>query len=138
MKNKINVFFALVITIMTIPSCSNAQKGTNSETIAKNVSVEEFKKLVEANPKGQIIDVRTPGEYAQGNLKGSTLMTIGGEGFNSQLEKLDKKAPVYVYCKSGGRSGRAMGIMQKMGFTEVYNMNGGMMAWQRASYPTKE
>ena len=52
--------------------------------------------------------------------------------FKAQLEKLDKNKPVYVYCKVGGRSGQAAAQMQAMGFTAVYNLTGGMNAWNGA------
>jgi len=137
MKTKLNLFLAVLVVMIALPSCSTAQKS-NSEGKAVNVEVAEFKKLVEANPEGQIIDVRTPGEYAEGNLNGSKMMDINGKDFKDQLETLDKKAPVYVYCRSGGRSGRAMQMMSDMGFTEVYNMSGGFMAWSEAGYPSKK
>ena len=58
------------------------------------------------------------------------------EDFEKQLEKLDKEKPVAVYCKVGGRSGQAMGKMNKLGFKEVYNLDGGMDAWKSAGKPT--
>jgi len=76
--------------------------------------------------------VRTPDEWASGTIKGATKMNFFDKDFNAQLEKLDKTKPVYVYCKSGGRSGKATKQMKKMGFTAVYNLVGGIGAWDAA------
>ncbi len=59
-------------------------------------------------------------------------MNFFEKDFNAQLEKLDKTKPVYVYCKAGGRSGKATKQMKKMGFTTVYNLIGGIGAWDAA------
>ena len=136
-KNKISVLVALVIVLLTISSCE-AQKNSKEGTIAKDLNVSEFKKLVEANPTGQIIDVRTPEEQAQGYVTGAKFVDFFEANFDTEIAKLDKTKPVYVYCKSGGRSGKAMKKMNSMGFSEVYNLNGGMMAWEGAKYPTKK
>ncbi|MCT4582433.1 MAG: rhodanese-like domain-containing protein [Flavobacteriales bacterium] len=105
---------------------SPAQQNT---TIAKNVNVQEFKKLIE-NEAGTIVDVRTPGEFSQGNIKNALNINISGN-FSEEIQKLDKNKPVYLYCRSGGRSSRAMQTMTQMGFKEVYNLMGGYMAWSR-------
>lgn len=108
------------------------QHSTNSQqqqTIAKNVNVQEFKELIK-NGKGTIVDVRTPGEYGQGNIENSKNINVAGN-FAEEIQKLDKNKPVYVYCRSGARSTRAMGIMREMGFKEIYNLSGGYMAWSK-------
>lgn len=99
------------------------------KTIAKNVNVAEFKKLIESG-KGVLVDVRTPGEFNSGNIEGAKNINISGD-FANQIQKLDKDKPVYVYCRSGNRSGRAMQQMKGMGFKEVYNLSGGIGAWYR-------
>ena len=122
---------------ITAMSCSNKAEETNTtvqqenETISKDVNVTEFAKLVDEG-KGQVLDVRTPEEWASGTIKGATKMNFFDADFNTQLEKLDKNKPVYVYCKSGGRSGKAKKMMKEMGFTAVYNLNGGIGAWNGA------
>lgn len=99
------------------------------QSIAKNVNVQEFKELIK-NEEGTIVDVRTPGEYSQGNIENSKNINVAGN-FAQEIQKLDKNKPVYVYCRSGARSSRAMGMMNQMGFKEVYNLSGGFMAWSR-------
>jgi rhodanese-related sulfurtransferase len=107
----------------------NIKAENQTSLITKNVTVKEFKQLIEKG-NGAIIDVRTPGEYTRGNIEGSKNINIAGN-FSQEIQKLDKNKPVYVYCAVGGRSSRAMQMMNQMGFKEVYNLMGGYNAWSR-------
>lgn len=69
----------------------------------------------------KIIDVRTQDEFKQGHLKGSINIDIYDSNFSSQISKLDKNSDYKVYCRSGNRSGQALEIMKKLGFTKVEN-----------------
>jgi rhodanese-related sulfurtransferase len=105
--------------------------GEQAKTIFEDVEVDLFAELI-AKRKGQILDVRTPSEWEKGTLKGAIKMNYYDDNFTKQLSKLDKNKPVYVYCKSGGRSGKAAKQMQKMGFKKVINLLGGFNAWSGA------
>lgn len=102
------------------------------ESVYDDVSVEQFKELMVSMPEAQLLDVRTPGECAEGMIEGALAMDIQGSDFSTSLESLNKDLPVLVYCKSGGRSGRAMDMMEDLGFTKVYNLDGGITAWREA------
>ncbi|MFN5324311.1 MAG: rhodanese-like domain-containing protein [Bacteroidota bacterium] len=115
----------LLLFILSANSWSQAQNR-----VAKDVSVKEFAKLIETG-KGTLLDVRTPGEIAKGSIKGSVNLDFFDDNFETKLEQLDKKKPVYVYCASGGRSSDAMEMMKKKGFVEVYNLSGGYNAWNK-------
>ena len=106
-----------------------------AEIKIEGVSVTEFQALVIQN-NGIILDVRTPDEVAQGHIAGASILNIYDEDFERKLNLIQKDKPVYVYCRSGGRSSRAAQIMGKNGFSEVYNLEGGMGAWNRANLPT--
>ena len=96
--------------------------------IAENVDAEKFKALIEKG-NGMLLDVRTPGEVANGTIEGSTNIDFNSPNFKSEIEKSDKNQPMLLFCASGGRSGSAMRMMKDMGFKEVYNLNGGYMRW---------
>lgn len=131
MKNVMNMATAVVVVIMMV-SCSNGQTSKDG-SIAENVNVEEFSKhLADA----QILDVRTPEEWNEGIIEGAIMANFYDDDFEAQLEKLDKEKPVAVYCKSGGRSGQTMEQMNSLGFKEVYNLKGGIGAWNSAKKPT--
>jgi len=86
-----------------------------------------------------LLDVRTPEEYEQGHLKGATLIDyLEEKSFNEEIAKLDKNKTVYVYCRSGGRSGNAQEIMLKQGFKNVVNMDGGIDEWKKQGLPIEK
>lgn len=78
-----------------------------------------------------LLDVRTPGEYESGHLAGARNIDWNGGDFEQQVAKLDKDKPVMVYCQAGGRSAAAAAKLQSMGFTTVYNMDGGIGLWKQ-------
>ncbi len=134
-----NKIVGIVIAVVFMSSCSDAQvQSKEQKTVTTQTeSVEVINEVVDAktfqsklNDEGvQIIDVRTPNEYAQGNIKGSVNIDYFGSDFQTQLNKLDKSKPVLVYCAVGGRSGKAAKMMKKMGFMVVYDLRGGYNNW---------
>ncbi|MBT8327338.1 MAG: rhodanese-like domain-containing protein [Bacteroidia bacterium] len=75
-----------------------------------------------------VIDVRTPGEVASGYIKGThKFLNINDSNFETSINELDKSKTYIMYCRSGARSGRAAGFMISNGFTDVYNLEGGIL-----------
>ncbi len=85
-----------------------------------------------AQSGAQIVDVRTPQEFGSGHLDGALNMDISAPKFAENIARLDKNKPVYVYCAVGGRSASASNYLVKQGFAKVYDLSGGISAWQRA------
>ncbi|MGB0915494.1 MAG: rhodanese-like domain-containing protein [Crocinitomicaceae bacterium] len=131
-----NKIIGIFVVAMAFSSCSEAQvKSSNTETeqsgvINKVVDADQFKQLMTKDGV-QIIDVRTPNECAGGMIEGAKNIDYYGNDFQTQIATLDMSKPVLVYCKSGGRSGRAAGIMKELGFTEVYDLRGGYSNWPK-------
>lgn len=136
------LFLLLLTFVLFANACTQAQKKSenqtnqnkNNTTMYKNLSAEEFEKGMTA-PDAVIIDVRTPMEYSEGHIKNAKLIDIYDRNFTSEIEKLDKNKSYYVYCRSGSRSSSAAGYMVSKGFTKVYNLNGGIIAWASARKP---
>lgn len=103
----------------------------------KNVGVEEFDKLRQ-DKKNVVLDVRTPEEYAEGHIAGSTNIDINADDFQQKISKLDKGKTYLVHCASGGRSARACNQLGKLNFTKLYNLEGGMGAWEKAGKPVEK
>ncbi|KIX22754.1 rhodanese [Flavobacterium sp. 316] len=81
--------------------------------------------------KGIIVDVRTEEEVNRGRIPGSINIDIfKGQGFIYQVEELDKEKNYYVYCAAGSRSANACNIMRELGFTNAYNLVGGISEWE--------
>jgi rhodanese-related sulfurtransferase len=80
---------------------------------------------------GIIIDVRTEDEFESGKIPGALNIDIyKGQGFIYRVEELDKAKNFYVYCAAGVRSANACGVMQQLGFENVYNLLGGFSNWE--------
>lgn len=78
----------------------------------------------------QLIDVRTPQEYAAGNIDNAINYNIANEDtFLIQIQKLNKNRPVYLYCKAGVRSNKAAKLLKKEGFTKIFDYAGGYSDW---------
>jgi rhodanese-related sulfurtransferase len=95
----------------------------------QSISVEELKAKIDSGETFNLIDVREPNEHADFNV-GGILLPLG----QVQMMQLDdiesmKDEPVYVYCRSGNRSGQACLIMEAAGFKNTINVTGGMLAW---------
>jgi len=139
MRN-IKIIAFLILVSLGINSCTSSQSSPNGKEItqtgqiAKDVTVSEFNDFIKKG-EGQLIDVRTPNEFESGNIASSTNIDFYSAGFQDQLTKLDKNKPVYLYCRSGRRSGIAMNLMKDMGFISVYNLDGGIIAWQEQGLP---
>lgn len=108
--------------------CGNAK---NNESV-KTVNVEEFAEKM-AQKEVRLIDVRTPKEYAEGHLAGAENIDVKAADFAERIK--DIKGMVAVYCCGGRRSLKAAELLAKQGCT-VYNLDGGILAWQKAGMPT--
>ncbi len=108
-------------------SC-NGQTAKNSETI----DAKTFSEKIANTPNAQILDVRTPGEYASDHIDQAVNVNWLGDSFVKGTEKLDKTKPVFVYCKSGGRSQSAVEKLSELGFTTIYQLKGGILKWDAA------
>lgn len=123
----------LFVGFFLFTACSEAQNdpgtSTNQEkSISKVLSPEAFKSKMEEEGV-QLIDVRTTPEIKGGKIENSVQMDYNGANFQAQLESLDKSKPVLVYCASGRRSGNTAETLVSMGFTEVYDLEGGFNGW---------
>lgn len=93
----------------------------------KEVTVQELKKLIDENADFQLIDVREPHEYQVANLQGE-LIPLGQVEAN--VDKIARDKQVVVHCRSGARSGNAIAALEaRYGFTNLYNLKGGILAW---------
>ena len=96
----------------------------------QNISVEELKSKMDAGENFHLVDVREPQENAEYNI-GGTLLPLG-KITGMQIDPIEnlKDEEVIVYCRSGNRSGQAAMFLETMGFKNVKNLAGGMLAWK--------
>jgi rhodanese-related sulfurtransferase len=82
-----------------------------------------------------LVDVREYAEFAGGRVAGARLVPLGD--LDARARELDRDRPIYLICRTGRRSGEAQRRLRALGFDEVVNVCGGMMAWQDAGYPVE-
>jgi len=87
------------------------------------------------NPNFILLDVRTFGEHNQSHINGSQQLDYQSRDFDKLVNKLDKDKIYLVYCRSGMRSGASIDLMAKLGFKNLYNLAGGIMAWENCGLP---
>ncbi len=127
----------LLILSFIFLNCAQEKKSeSNSNTVAVSqeqevISLISPKELNGKNTEIQLVDVRTPEEYSEGHIKNATNINIFDDDFADQMSKLDKSKDIYVYCRSGKRSGKASKQLEEMGFTKVYDLQGGFLNWQK-------
>ena len=82
-----------------------------------------------------VIDVRTPEEFAEGHIEGATMIDFYSETFADEMAALDPDGTYLLYCRSGNRSGQATALMQQLGFEQVYDLEGGVVAYGGQGLP---
>lgn len=118
----------LVLTLaVTVAACGSAAEGT-----VTLVNAEASEQLIESTRDLVVLDVRTPEEVADGALPGAINIDLSSPEFTRQVAELDRNVPYFVYCRSGNRSAQAVRIMQDLGFTEIYELDGGILDWTEA------
>lgn len=119
-------FTLFTFSFLWMMSCLPQQKDVVKKIDKSTVQAEVIGKDV------QLVDVRTPMEYQEGHIDDAVNFDISNaETFAFQLEGLDKEKPVYVYCKKGARSNKAVEILKTKGFTQIYDYSGGYDDWKK-------
>lgn len=114
----------LIITIIFLSNC----KGQVKEVV--NIQVSDLQTILNTREGIQLVDVRTPAEWEGGTIKNAIKINVTAPDFEEKaLKTLSKEEPIYLYCRSGGRSLIAADILLKKGY-EVYNVEGGYLKWK--------
>jgi adenylyltransferase/sulfurtransferase len=93
------------------------------------LTVQELKSLRDSHDDHFLLDVRQPDEWEQANIPGATLIPLGE--LPERFSELPRNQKLIIHCKAGGRSARACAFLLEQGFTNVWNVEGGMDAWQQ-------
>ena len=120
--------FIFYMILQGFININNAQSGN-----FKQLSSSEFKKLLDE--KGTLLDVRTRGEFANGHIPRAGQLNYYSLDFRQKLLLTPKDEPVYLYCNTGYRSRKAAEILAENGYTNVYNLQHGIMEWELINLP---
>ena len=115
--------YILVVAFSTIFSCSLI----NNESI-NHMNSDELIDFIELND-AILVDVRTEDEYNSGYIENSLNIDYFSNDFSVNADKLDKNTPIILYCRSGNRSSMSANKISKLGFKEIYNLEGGILEW---------
>ncbi len=147
MREPRNLIIGLMAGTLLVAGCSGSESSTadpdtsepvinesSAETAGvRTVSAEEGAAIQASPPESLVIlDVRTADEFAAGHLEGAVVVDFYAEDFRAQLEELDPTVPYLLYCQSGNRSGQAAAMMEDLGYDDVANIDGGILAWSAA------
>jgi rhodanese-related sulfurtransferase len=115
--------FCVLLMVFGFTSCT-AQDGV------KSITTTELKALLEKE-NIQLLDVRSPEEIKQGAINTARFANyFDGDFYEKAVKQLDINKPVYLYCRSGNRSGKSAKILKAKGYT-VYNVLGGYNQWKK-------
>jgi phage shock protein E len=135
---------AIAAGLLALGGCGSSAAEPATDAAAESapsanggvVSVQRAAELA-ADPTITVIDVRTPEEFAQGHLAGAAMIDFQSSAFAEDVAALDPSGRYLVYCRSGNRSAQAVTLMRELGFDEVYDMEGGIVAWSGADLPVE-
>ncbi|WP_338762241.1 rhodanese-like domain-containing protein [Bernardetia sp. ABR2-2B] len=134
--------FSLSISLISCNETKKSDEIKNTESIetAEYTPKQKIEKLdaVDFNQKMtelrvyNIVDVRTAEEFAQASIPSAKNININDDSFEKKLDKLERIKPILIYCKSGGRSAKAVKKAKEMGFERIIELDGGMESWKAA------
>lgn len=110
--------------------------GNAQDVSVKKVSPSKLERKLKKDI--QLVDVRTEKEFNEHHIEKAVNINIEDENFEKTIQALDKSKSVYLYCRSGKRSDKAAQKMALLGFTKIYDLKGGILAWDKKKAKTKE
>ncbi len=135
MQNKIKTIVLLLIVVFINFGCENNQQNKSNLGEVIVISPSQFK---EKSVNHTIIDVRTPYEFKQGYIKGALNINLFDRNFIKKFENYDKKEPIFLYCRSGNRTSPAAKKLLNAGFLQVYDLDRGILNWERNKNPIEK
>ena len=109
----------------------------DAKTRVREINVEEARRRLSENPDARLIDVREDNEWEAGHAVGAEHMGRGIIERDIETKHPDKSAELILYCGGGYRSALACDNLQRMGYTNIFSMDGGWKAWKDAGAPTE-
>lgn len=118
----------LILSVVLI-SCNEKKSG-----IIEEITPKDFAEKIKTTENAQILDVRTPEEFESNHIDNAVNVNWNGDDFEAKVAAYDKSKPVFVYCLSGGRSKKAAAKLNELGFTTIYELEGGIMKWNTEGF----
>ena len=126
-----NIKLSILWIMLLWFSHSSCQLMTSKESL----DAISFNQKMLSTDSSLVLDVRTPGEFAEGYINRAVNLDYKADDFENKVDKLNKNKTYFVYCYSGGRSGKAASYMRSTGFRKVYELSNGLLAWNSKNLP---
>lgn len=139
MIKKVIATFLFIVSFLFYSGCSEIREGNRQQHLVYDISPDSVFVLVQTLPPDSLVllDVRTLEEYSKGHIPGAVNIDYYSRDFEDRVSELEKQKFYIVYCRSGRRSRAAGEIMVKLGFPNVYNMEGGFELWVEKGFPSQ-
>jgi rhodanese-related sulfurtransferase len=125
----ISILFMLIITMASCERKGSLENDKQLEKAVVELPPDEFSSKLSSTTNAVLIDVRKPEEVAEGKIDGAVNIDYTDSSFPQKIAELDKSKPYFVYCKSGKRSSDAAQQMEKLGFENIFVLEGGYAQW---------
>ena len=126
-----SIIFTLLLVVIIFGACNESPTQiTDIKGDIELISPQQVYDAIYKDRSIQLVDVRTPEEYKSNHLKGAQNICVTSDDFKEKVKMLDKNKPVYVYCNRGGQSAQAAIALKELGFTKIYDMEGGILLWE--------
>lgn len=123
----LNLFAVSLLSLTLLIACGSARPVEGVELL----SCKDFDQKTQGTSPVQLIDIRTAEEVAAGTIGAAVNIDFFGENFKEEMSKLDVEQPLFIFCASGRRSGKASTICKELGFKAIYDLDGGYTAWSQ-------
>ena len=127
MSISIHLRHFVILLLISLVSCAGAQN---------KLEPGEFNTQLSQDSTAVLVDVRTPSEFNEGHLENALNIDWKDDSFETRVKELDRTKTYYLYCRSGRRSAAAASRMNKLGFTRVFDLDGGIIEWKEEGLPT--
>ncbi len=129
----------LIVATLFAASCGASTESESTADVPgiRLVSASEGAEIQSDPPADLVVlDVRTPEEFSEGHLEDAVMIDFYRDDFADELAELDPNVPYLLYCRSGNRSGQTAELMKDLGFTDVADIDGGIVSWTDSNLPT--
>ncbi len=120
-------YLAFLFSVPVQPAEANEPLPSASQITVPTIEVRELRTLIKEKAFLFLLDVRQPEEFAQGHIDGAVLMPLGN--LPNSYQQIPKGVTLVVYCRSGGRSAKAVSFLREHGYDKAVSLSGGYMAW---------
>ena len=128
-----------VLALALLVGCSSEEPSTPEPSpVVSHHKAGAAATFLAEHPDIRVLDVRTQGEFDAGHIRDATLVDFRSADFKDEVGELDRTTPWLVHCQSGGRSSKAVAIMQGLGFEKLHHLDDGFRGWIAAGHDVEK